>query len=96
MMLLNPFDVGMAAVVLGSFSVTVIAIARIWVRRLESRDRSRQVGAEVELRLQRIEQAVDAIAIEVERMSESQRFTSKVLADRLPPASALPRGHTGG
>jgi hypothetical protein len=37
-------------------------------------------------RLLRIEQAVDAIAIEVERMSESQRFTSKVLAERLPPA----------
>jgi hypothetical protein len=39
----------------------------------------------VDERLQRIEQAVDAIAIEVERMSESQRFTSRVLAERLPP-----------
>ena len=32
-------------------------------------------------RLERIEQAVDAIAIEVERISEAQRFTSKMLGD---------------
>ena len=35
-------------------------------------------------RLQRIEQAVESIAIEVERISEAQRFTAKVLAERLP------------
>ena len=28
------------------------------------------------------EQAVDAIAIEIERISEGQRFTTKLLADR--------------
>ena len=33
-------------------------------------------------RLARIEQAVEAIAIEVERISEGQRFTTKLLADR--------------
>ena len=33
-------------------------------------------------RLARIEQAVDTIAIEVERVSEGQRFTSRLLADR--------------
>ena len=37
-----------------------------------------------ESRLERIENAVDAIAIEVERISEAQRFTTTVLADRLP------------
>ena len=31
-------------------------------------------------RLERIEQAVDAIAVEVERISEGQRFTTKVIA----------------
>jgi hypothetical protein len=30
----------------------------------------------------RIEQAVDAIALEVERMSEGQRFTTRLLAER--------------
>jgi hypothetical protein len=35
-----------------------------------------------ENRLQHLEQAVDAIAIEIERISEGQRFTTKLLADR--------------
>lgn len=36
-------------------------------------------------RLQRLEAAVDVIAIEVERISESQRFTAALLSERLPP-----------
>ncbi|HEY2379132.1 MAG TPA: hypothetical protein VGH98_24335 [Gemmatimonadaceae bacterium] len=35
-----------------------------------------------ENRLQHLEQAVDAIAIEVERISEGQRYTTKLLAER--------------
>ncbi len=34
-----------------------------------------------------IEQAVDAIAIEVERISEGQRFTTKLLAERAGASS---------
>ena len=37
-----------------------------------------------ESRLERLEAAVDAIAIEVERISESQRFAVGILAERLP------------
>jgi len=37
-------------------------------------------------RLARIEAAVESIAIEVERISEAQRFTTKLLSER-PPAS---------
>ena len=33
-------------------------------------------------RFERLEQAVDSIAIEVERISESQRFAAKLLAER--------------
>jgi hypothetical protein len=36
-------------------------------------------------RLERIEQAVDAIAIEVERVSEGQRFVTRLLAERGAP-----------
>jgi hypothetical protein len=36
-------------------------------------------------RMERLEQAIDAIAIEVERISEAQRFTTTLLADRLVP-----------
>jgi hypothetical protein len=44
----------------------------------------------VDERLYRIEQAVDAMAVEIERMAESQRYTTKILADRLPTPEALP------
>jgi hypothetical protein len=33
-------------------------------------------------RLQRIEEAVDTMAVEIERMSEAQRFTAKLLLER--------------
>jgi hypothetical protein len=41
-------------------------------------------------RLERIEQAVDAIAVEVERISEGQRFTTKLLSEGR--GNALPSG----
>ena len=46
-------------------------------------------------RMQRLEEAVDAIALEVERISESQRFTMKVLAERQPVSSLPPRKEPG-
>ena len=41
-------------------------------------------------RLLRLEQAVDSIAVEVERISESQRFIAKLLDERSPVAARLP------
>lgn len=38
--------------------------------------------------IQRLQNAVDAIAIEVERISEAQRFTVTLLGNRLPPQNA--------
>jgi hypothetical protein len=37
---------------------------------------------EIAQRLSRLEQAADATALEVERISEGQRFTTKILAER--------------
>jgi len=36
-------------------------------------------------RLERVEQAVEAIAIEIERVSEGQRFVTKLLNERAQP-----------
>lgn len=38
--------------------------------------------ARLEARLERMEQAIDAMAVEMERVSEGQRFTTKLLSDR--------------
>jgi hypothetical protein len=43
---------------------------------------------ESNVRLERLEHAVDAIAIEIERVAEGQRFVTKVLAER--PATTAP------
>ncbi len=78
---------------LGFFAmVATIAVgaplARAFARRME-RDSKARVAPEVTSRLERIEQAVDAIAIEVERISEGQRFTTKLLTERASDASRL-------
>ena len=39
-------------------------------------------------RLERLEQAVDAVAIEIERIAESQRFVTRILVERPRPAAS--------
>lgn len=53
-------------------------ISRALGRRFERRGATPALEAGVTDQLQRIEQAVEAIAIEVERISESQRFLAKI------------------
>ncbi|HEX4935982.1 MAG TPA: hypothetical protein VFV33_22535 [Gemmatimonadaceae bacterium] len=97
MLLTTGADVAMAAVILGSISGTIITVVKTIANRANARDQLRAGNApESDLRLQRLEQAIDAIAVEVERMSESQRFTAKVLAERLPSAGkSLPPNPPG-
>jgi len=78
---------------LGLFAmVATIAVgaplARAFARRME-RDSKVKIAPEITSRLERIEQAVDSIAIEVERISEGQRFTTKLLTERSSDASRL-------
>ena len=39
----------------------------------------------------RLQASVDAISIEVERISEGQRFTTKLMSERMPEAALLPQ-----
>lgn len=41
---------------------------------------------EINDRLSRLDNAMDSVAVEVERISEGQRFTTKLLAERGAPA----------
>jgi hypothetical protein len=59
---------------------------RLWRR--TPKDEGAPLSDMVSPRLERLEQAVDAIAIEIERISEGQRFVTKVLAER--PATVRP------
>ena len=60
-----------------------IAISRlIWKRASRVASMAPAIGDESNQRLERIEQAMDAIAIEVERVSEGQRFVTRLLSER--------------
>jgi hypothetical protein len=60
------------------------------VRRAASRDALRPGEPRGDGRLERIEQAIDAMSIEMERISEGQRFITKVLAERSGDQAAIP------
>lgn len=47
-------------------------------------------------RLTRLEQAVDAVAVEVERIAEGQRFTTKLLSERHGEPATLGDGSRRG
>ena len=68
-------------VILGPF-------ARMWARRLGNRGDRHAVGVVgsnallLQQQLQQLQQSVDAMSVEVERIGESQRFQSKLLHDK--------------
>jgi hypothetical protein len=65
---------------------TVVALAGMaysLIRRwMDRADVSKAELHAIDERLARIEQAVDAMSVEVERVSEGQRFATKVLSER--------------
>ena len=75
-------------VIPGIFFATVIILSlgiplvRAYIRRADRLAALPQASPEVIQRLERMEQAIDAIAVEVERISEGQRFTTKLLSEQ--------------
>ena len=89
---MGPFPPGFipheAVEIVQSFFITIAVIAlgipllRAFTRRFVDRPPvTPALSANVENRLERIEQAVEAVAIEVERISESQRYLTKIMAE---------------
>jgi hypothetical protein len=79
-------DAAKVIIALGFFGTVVFAIRAIAGAAVASLREKGRLGGEIgppatEARLARIEQAVDAIAVEIERISEGQRFTTKLLSD---------------
>ena len=80
-----PEWVGLVAVlalaIIGA-TIVLLPLARAWARRMDRTHASPQLGTgDVTARLERIEHAVEAMAVEVERISEGQRFLTRVMAD---------------
>jgi hypothetical protein len=70
--------------IFGAFAVMVMVGAILFVRRGRKAGlfRGDPVPQIDEARFTRLEQAVDSIALEVERMTEAQRFTVKLMSER--------------
>jgi hypothetical protein len=75
----------------GTVTVAIIAWTVVKLRRMGQQVPPRAL-ADIDVRLGRIEQAIDAMSVEVERISEGQRFTSKLLAERAGIGAGTPRG----
>ena len=70
---------------------TVAIMLWTWMRHREKMAALKAPAAassSIEERLGRVEQAVEAVAVEIERIGESQRFLTKVLTDARPELTA--------
>lgn len=86
-------DVTAIAVVFTIFVLAPIAIAAarlLWKRATQGPVKP-AIDRETSERLRRMEEGVDAIAIEVERISEGQRFVTKLMAEREQQRLGVPR-----
>lgn len=81
------FFLTIAAIIIG------LPISRAFARRMDRKATPSEIPREVSSQLQQLAQSVDAIALEVERISEGQRFTTRLLSEqRDATRHALPAG----
>jgi hypothetical protein len=81
----------------GVWCTITFTLGVLWIR---ARERAIRAGADTQPvkvkakempEIEHLMNAVDAIAVEVERISEAQRFTTKVLVERNENAAAVKR-----
>jgi hypothetical protein len=83
-------DISIAFMIMLAVIIIGWPLARAMGRRLERRADTPSIpDAAIAGQLQRIEQAVEAMSIEIERISESQRFMAKLQSASTPERSVL-------
>ena len=85
------FILRLMSMILPAVVITLLGFpfVRMIARRFDQRrDVSPPALARIDERLGRLEAGVESIAVEVERISEGQRFTTRLLADRSGEAGA--------
>ena len=91
-MYMSDNEVAAFAVFTISASAVVITVAKMFFGRRALKGGDAPSLAGIEQRLARIETAVDAMAVEVERISEGQRFTTRLLSERAGSGGMQPTG----
>jgi hypothetical protein len=83
----------LVTIVLSILAIIIIGfpLSRAFGRRLDRKAAAPNADPDVARRLDRIEQAIETMAVEVERVSEAQRYSARLLTERLPeiPARAV-------
>jgi hypothetical protein len=99
-----PHSAGLDPQVLAILAATIVLIAvfypiaRAIAKRLErggAGSAAPAVNADSDARIQRLEQSMEAMELELERISEGQRYTTKLLTERLPLAARVPQPGQG-
>jgi hypothetical protein len=75
-------DISVAFFVTVAVIIIGLPLARAIARWMDRRSTPAQIPNEVSAQLNQLNQAVDAIALEVERISEGQRFTTRLLSEQ--------------
>jgi hypothetical protein len=76
-------DISVAFFVTVALCVVGYPLARAFGRRIDRKTEFKSLrGPDLTPHIQQLQESVDAMAIELERISEGQRFTAKLLADR--------------
>ena len=79
--------ISIVSIIFVLFPMSIAMARNIWRR--GSRHAAPTQSPESTERMERLEQAVDAIAIEIERVSEGQRFVTKLLTEGSAPALSV-------
>jgi len=87
-------DISIAFFIMIAVIVVGFPIARAIARRLDRKPVSSPVDAGLATQLQRIEHTVESMSIEIERISEAQRYMARLQSSRAEPAGLPSREPT--
>lgn len=73
------------AIVGGCAVAIFVPLARAYAKRMERDSAATLPSRDIAERLERMEHAIESIAVEIERVSEGQRFTTKLLSEQRGP-----------
>ncbi len=89
----NVAAISATAIVMLFFPIVFVLCRNMWRRGNRSAVPSlQQVSGETNQRLERLEQGVEAIAIEIERIAEGQRFVTRLMSEGQPAGTAIGAG----
>ena len=76
-------DISVAFFLMIAFCVVGFPLSRAFARRMDRKGEAKAVaGPDLTPHIRQLQDSVDAMALELERISEGQRFTAKLLSER--------------